>query len=235
MGNKVGDKPALCRGLEIADFFGLLYSGLESFIMAYLVPRHHFAVVWGTDLPGQFFTPGLRLGLPAFFFSSGIIIGCVADRLKPGLADFLGLPRIVSLGRLTFLHQRCHAGLECVVEVSLFECDLARFPEILITLLLLLGSKLRDIGFVALCDIVLPAFFDLLFLHLHDIFGLDDTEGAIFLFFCFTEVNGTIGLLVNDVILSNECIRIDLENKEDTENLKEEMTNDYYYGFKLKS
>ncbi len=88
--------------------------------------------------------------------------GRVANRLEPSLADdlrFRGRSSVACLslvGFLALLDQGLHAGLQSVVVAHLLEGDLARFPEVLFALLLLVRPKLGDVGVVALGHVLGP-------------------------------------------------------------------------------
>ena len=68
------------------------------------------------------------------------------------------------------------ALLQAVVEWDLFEVDLTRLPEAFFTFLFLGRKKLGDVGVMALGHVLMPAFLNLITLHVVHIFHLEVSE-----------------------------------------------------------
>ena len=93
-----------------------------------------------------------------------------------------------------YLHQWSVALLEAVVEGNLFEVNFTWFPESLLTLLLLTGEELSDVGVVTLSHILVPTLLHLVILHVINIFHLQcrnmnqDSRTSFFLIYFKTAV-----------------------------------------------
>lgn len=161
VGHEVGYESALLGRLEVADLLRPDDGGLDCLVNTLLFAGHHLAEVRSANLLGDLLAPGVGLLLVARGCADAWCEGSVADGLKPGLTDDLGLgfgSTVTGLGLwfVTFLHQRLHAGLECVVVANLLESDLASFPEVLLALLLLVGLELGNVSVMTLGHILSP-------------------------------------------------------------------------------
>jgi len=162
-------------GLELAVFFRFLDGRHHGLVPTILWSLNHVTVVRGTDLSRHLLAPGVGLVVAAWTF----YVGGVALRLEPGPAHSLLWCSVLFWEFIALLDQWSVTLLETVVEWDLLEVNLARLPEAFLTLLLLGGEELCDVGVVALRHVLVPALFHLVILHVVHIFHLCDAPGAI--------------------------------------------------------
>ena len=111
------------------------------------------------------------------------------------------------------------ALLQAVVEWDLFEVDLTRLPEAFFTFLFLGRKKLGDVGVMALGHVLMPAFLNLITLHVVHIFHLEVSECTKMLTFIIVSYWSTLYLLSH----RNICLH----------NFYVKTTGEFVYTFRM--
>ena len=137
----------------------------------------HLADIWGTDLLGDFLTPGgcFDVLMATVVLLLTLDICGVTHCFKPSAAHCLCL--LARLLILALTHQWVVTCPHCVVESNLLETDLACLPiSGVIALFLLHCFELGDRGVMAGSNVLMPTLLDLLFFQLFHKSSFKDTD-----------------------------------------------------------
>lgn len=166
LGNQLGDELAGLLWVEVASFFGDIDKGSDHFIVA-LLGTLSGSASGSADLDGQLFAVRVADKFARLLLN----VLCRASTLVDGLA----LLRAVAVANL---FDRFVAFLHRLVEGLLLEGDLARFLKVLFAHFFLGGVELREVGVVALLDVLVGALQDRILLERGDLLVFFDAAEA---------------------------------------------------------